>query len=174
MSRKVFRILLVLSAAATIAICAVMNLWLIPAIEHSTEGIRCFDMNFAYTPETARQFLSLLSNEGREMYLTRQLPLDFFYPVAYALCFSLIFRAAARKKTKLIILPVVLALLDYGENGCVLRMLTSPAFDDGLAVTASVFTSLKTVVMYVCFLLIVVMLIRYCLHRRKEKRNASA
>ena len=173
MTRKSIRWWLGISMAMTIVICAVMNFLLIPAIERSTEGIRCFDMNFAYSTETARHFLSLLSEQGRRVYLTRQLPLDFLYPVAYSVCFSLLIRATAQRKTKLVFLPVLLAVLDYGENLCVLRMLTQPSVGDRLIIAASVFTSAKTVMMYVCFVLIVVLLIRYVIHRRKEKASIA-
>ena len=38
-------VFLIVSAVLTAAICLVMNLLLIPAIERGT-GMRCFDMNF--------------------------------------------------------------------------------------------------------------------------------
>ena len=49
----------ILSGALTALISLVMNLVLIPKIEESTNGIRCFDMNFAYSFETAKEFLAL-------------------------------------------------------------------------------------------------------------------
>ena len=170
-NQKAVRWLFFISGALTLLICAVMNLWLIPAIESSTRGIRCFDMNLFYSPYTARQFLSYLSEEGRTVYLTRQLPLDFFYPVAYTTFFSLAIRFAARKKTALSFLPLLLAVFDYGENICILRMLTVQSFSDSLAVTGSVFTTAKNVAMYGCIILILVLLVRYLLIRRKERKS---
>ena len=173
MNWKALRPLLFISGALTLLICAVMNLWLIPAIENSTQGLRCFDMNLFYTPQQARQFLSLLSEEGKSLYLTRQLPLDFFYPVAYTAFFVLAIRFAARRHTKLIYLPFLLAVSDYGENICVLRMLKSDTFPDALAVTGSVFTATKTVLMYVCIITILMLLVRYGLTRRKERKSKT-
>lgn len=170
-NRKTFRLLFYISCALTVAICGVMNLWLIPAIESSTQGIRCFDMNFFYSPQTARQFLALLTEEGRTVYLTRQLPLDFFYPVAYTTFFALIIRFSMRRSTKLAYLPVLLAILDYGENICILRMLKATEISDALAVTGSVFTTAKNVVMFVCLVLILILLVRYVILRKKEKQK---
>lgn len=171
MNRKTFRLLYYVSGALTLGICGVMNLWLIPAIESSTQGIRCFDMQFFYSPETARQFLSLLSEEGRNVYLTRQLPLDFFYPVAYTTFFVLLIRWGIRRSTKLAYLPVLLAVLDYGENICILRMLKAAEVSDALAMTGSLFTCAKNVVMLICIILILVLLVRYCIRRRKDKKT---
>lgn len=170
MNWKTFRLLFYVSGALTLLICCVMNLWLIPAIESSTQGIRCFDMNFFYSPETARQFLTYLSEEGRSVYLTRQLPLDFFYPVAYTTFFVLLIRWGLRRSTKLAYLPVLLAILDYGENICVLRMLNASEVSDALATTGAVFTCAKNVVMFVCIILTLILLVRYGIQRQKDKK----
>lgn len=170
MNRKTFRLLYYVSGALTLGICGVMNLWLIPAIESTTQGIRCFDMQFFYSPQMARQFLSLLSEEGRNVYLTRQLPLDFFYPVAYTTFFVLLIRWGLRRSTKLAYLPVLLAVLDYGENICVLRMLKASEVSDALVVTGAVFTCSKNIVMFVCISLILILLVRHFIRRRKEKK----
>ena len=82
--KKNQKTLLWISGGLTAAICLVMNLALIPMIEKNTAGLRCFDMNsFGYTFEQAKQFLTLLDDHARSIYLHVQLPLDFFYPVAY-------------------------------------------------------------------------------------------
>ncbi|MGN0443889.1 MAG: hypothetical protein ACI4F5_04650, partial [Acutalibacteraceae bacterium] len=81
---------LIVSGALTVIICCVMNFCLIPIIESPTEGIRMFDMNsFGYSYETAKKFVSLLSAEGLDTYLHKQLPLDFIYPAVYSVFFSL-------------------------------------------------------------------------------------
>ena len=53
-NRKAVTAALVVSGVLTVVICAVMNFYLIPQIEASTQGIRCFDMSaFGYTFEQA-------------------------------------------------------------------------------------------------------------------------
>ena len=165
-NKKTVTILLIISGALTLAICAVMNLYLIPAIESSTQGIRCFDMNFGYSYETAARFVSLLSEEGRGIYLTRQLPLDFFYPVAYGVFFALLLAKLSGKKA-LAVLPVLLALCDYCENVCVYKMLTLDPLPRTLVSVASVATVAKTILMYLCFLLILALLIKRFITKKK-------
>ena len=168
-NKKTVTILLIVSGVLTLGVCAVMNLYLIPAIESSTQGIRCFDMNFGYSYEKASQFLSLLSEEGRRLYLTRQLPLDFFYPVAYGLFFALLLKVLTGKNTKLMALPVLLAVFDYAENICVCRMLKADPLPSALVAVSSAATILKTVLMYLCILLILILLIRRIVAAKKRR-----
>ena len=170
---KVFRILLWCSGAATAAICAVMNLFLLPSIEKTTEGIRCFDMNFGYDHATAARFLELLSPEGRNVYLTRQLPLDFLYPVAYCLFFSLLLVALTKKRTPLIALPVALAGFDYTENVCILLMLRSTELSPSLVSFASAVTMIKTVLLYAVILLILILIVVYFVKRKKTDNKSE-
>ena len=165
---KAQKILLYVSGALTGIICVVMNAVLIPKIESSTEGIRCFDMNFAYSYETAQKFLSLLSEEGKRIYLTVQLPLDFIYPIAYCIFFVLLIIALQKKKTALIALPLVLTFCDYCENICTILMLKADTLSPSLVTAASIFTSAKTVLMYLVFLVIIVLIVIRVKNRKKE------
>ena len=168
--KKIIIPLLVISGVLTLGICAVMNLYFIPNIESTTQGVRCFDMAFGYSYESAVRFLSLLSDEGRSTYLTRQLPLDFFYPVAYGLFFSLLLFLLAKKPVKLLVCPFLLVLSDYGENICIVRMLRAQALTDSLVTVASCFTVMKTVMMYVTILLILGLLTRMIIKKRKQRK----
>lgn len=161
---------LIVSGILTVVICAVMNLIFIPQIESTTQGVRCFDMNFGYTYETAQKFISLLSEEGKNVYLTRQLPLDFFYPLAYGTFFSLLIVTLTKKKSRLIILPVFLMAADYCENVCVILMLKSEALTKAVVGAASTATIVKTILMYLCFILIIVLLIRRIVHNKKHSK----
>ncbi len=78
--KKIENYLFILSAILTVLICVIMNLFFIPSIERNVDGIRMFDMNtLGYTFEQARQFVASLQPDARDIYLTRQLPLDLFY-----------------------------------------------------------------------------------------------
>ena len=161
----------------TAAICLAMNFYLIPQIEAETNGIRCFDMNFGYTPETARLFLSLIGEKGRFIYLHRQLPLDFVYPVFYTLLFvSLICHLCKNKKLlkAFLVLPLLLALADYAENIMSVIMLKSGVPSDAFARAASCITAVKTVLMYLIILIIIILLVKHLISRKGEKKNADA
>ena len=158
-----------ISGVVTAVICAVMNFVLLPKIEATTEGIRCFDMNFGYTVDTARKFLSLLSEEGKALYLNVQLPLDFIYPIAYCIFFSLLLISLSRGKKALASVPVVLAVFDYTENICSIITLKSGAPADSLIRFASAVTSVKTVLMYCAFLMIIICIIYYFKNKKKNE-----
>ena len=115
--KKNQKTLLWISGGLTAAICLEMNLVLIPMIEKNTAGLRCFDMNsFGYTFEQAKQFLSLLDNDARNIYLHVQLPLDFCYPVAYTAFFMLAITALRGKASPLLALPGALAVVRPAFN----------------------------------------------------------
>ena len=167
MKNKTSKILLIVSGAMTAAICLIMNFVLIPKIEATTNGIRCFDMNFAYSYETARKFLSLLSEEGRNVYLNIQLPLDFIYPIAYCIFFVLLILKLTEKKW-LCALPIVLGILDYTENICTVIMLKKGTPEKALVQFASFTTSAKTIMLYLIILIIIVMIIVNIIRKKKN------
>ena len=165
---KAGKALLIISGALTAVICLVMNIVLIPQIESTTNGIRCFDMNFGYSFDTAKEFLSLLGEEGRQLYLGVQLPLDFVYPIAYCVFFSLLIVLLTKKTSVLLLFPVTLAAFDYAENICSIVMLRSGELSRTTALVGSACTSLKTILMYAVFLIIIICLIAYFINKKKK------
>ena len=109
MKRKTAIIIAAVSGTLTVLITLVMDFVLFPKIEATTEGIKSFDLNsFGYTFEQAQKYLSLLSDEGRKLYLNVQLPLDFVYPVVYTVFFiSMLYLFSKSIKTT-IIFPILL------------------------------------------------------------------
>ena len=168
-TNKKIKTLLWLSGGLTALICIVMNLVLIPIIEKNTEGLRCFDMNsLGYTFDQAKQFLSLVGEQGRNVYLHIQLPLDFFYPVAYTAFFMLALRALRGKNTPLFALPAALAVCDCTENVCSIIMLKKMEATPALAGFASAVTVLKSALMTATFILLAVLLIVWIVKRKKK------
>lgn len=167
--KKQLRIALIVSGALTAAICAVMNFMLIPQIETAAGGLRCFDMRFGYGSEEAKAFLYTLSAQGRDVYLHRQLPLDFIYPLAYGAFFMLAFYALQKRKTPLLALPALLAAADYVENICILLMLRATEPAKALVAAGSAATVTKTVLMYLCFAVLLALLVRAAVEKRKRR-----
>lgn len=159
-----------ISGALAVVICAVMNCYLIPQIEASTQGIRCFDMNATgYTFEQAQRFLTLLSDEGRDVYLHSQLPLDFVYPVAYGVFFVLLIAALCGKFSVVCFFPILLAVCDYCENICTIQMLRAESLSQSLASFASFMTVCKSALMYVTFAVIVLLMILKIRKKGKDR-----
>lgn len=170
---KSLKTALIVSGAVTALICGVMNLWLLPAIEATTEGLRCFDMNsFGYTAGQAQRFLSLLSERGRDLYLRVQLPLDFIYPIAYGAFFMLAIRALKGKRSAWFALPAALAAADYTENVCSVIMLQKMEAAPALARFASAVTVLKSGLMAAAFLLLAVLLVIWLVKKKRRPKNA--
>ncbi|MBQ6268329.1 MAG: hypothetical protein IJK64_11235 [Clostridia bacterium] len=162
------------SAVLTAGICLVMNLWLLPSIEATTDGIRCFDMNFGYDYATAQRFLSLLSPEGKALYLHAQLPLDFVYPLAYGCCFCCLFFYLTGRFSALQLLPLLLMAFDYAENICTILMLRAASLSPALAATASALTVIKTLLLYVNAALLLICAVRYFLKKRRTRADKRA
>lgn len=159
---------LIVSGALTAIICCVMNFYLIPIIESTTEGIRMFDMNpFGYSYETAKKFVSLLSAEGLDIYLHKQLPLDFIYPAVYSAFFSLAIMKLKGKKF-LTAFPIALAVCDYAENILTEIMLRTD-FSEKTAHIASIITVCKSALMYAVFMIIITLVVLRAVRAKKRK-----
>ncbi len=164
--RKKGTVLTAASGALTVIICAVMNLITIPHIESVTQGIRCFDMNPGYTYEAAEKFISLLG-DMRDYYLHVQLPLDFVYPVVYTVFFILLLVMLTGRFMPLCLLPLALAAFDFTENILTIVMLKSAVLSRGVVAFASAVTSIKTILMYSVFAIIIVCISFRIVKRRK-------
>lgn len=163
--------IIIISGAITAIICLVMNIILIPKIQSCADSIPIFDMNFNYSYDTAIAFLEALSKEGRELYLNVQLPLDFVYPCAYCIFFSLLLFSLSRGKKLLIAAPVLLAISDYIENICSVIMLKASKPNASLISFASTVTVIKTLLMYGVFIMIIAFIIYYFATKKKHQSD---
>ena len=164
---KTRKTVLFVSGVLTAAICLAMNLFLLPHIEAATNGIRCFAMFFNYDYKTAKQFIAYLGDDLKAFYLHVQLPLDFVYPLAYTTFFVLLINTLTQKKSKLIVLPLALAVCDYGENIGIILMLTAAELNPTTVAIANVFTMVKTVLLYVTILLILALIIKRIIDKKR-------
>jgi len=106
--------------------------------------------------------LEELGNEGRQFYLSRQLPLDFIYPGLFAVSYTLLliwlFSKSFKGTSKIFYLafvPALGGLFDYLENIYIIRMINAfPDLSARLVQTTSTFTMLKSVFTTVFFLLL--------------------
>ncbi len=154
----------------TLTVTATMNAVLLPAITAEAGGLPCFDMRMlGYGEQEVAAFLSALSARGRDLYLHAQLPLDFVYPVLYTLLFCALLTALRDKATKLLALPLLLAVFDYGENVCLVRLLSAGVTAVPVSL-ASTFTVVKSLLMVAVFALILVLFCLRLAGKRKKKR----
>lgn len=165
------KVTLWISGVLTALICLIMNLFLIPSIEQAAGGLKCFDMRFGYSYNEALAFINDLTDGGKSIYLTRQLPLDFVYPVAYGVFFIRMIVFLLRKKNALCIVPALLMIADYTENIGVILMLKAMTPSTVLVTVASAATICKTILMYSCFLTLAVLIIRRVTEKKRKSSN---
>ena len=118
----------------------------------AVSGHRPFDMRpLGYTYSDADQLLAGLGPNGRAYYLTRQIPLDLFYPALLALTLVstlrwLEQRLPHRRWVRIgITTAIAAAAFDYAENlGVVAMILTWPDLPSYLVGCASIATTAKS------------------------------
>ncbi len=169
-SNKHLTKLIAVSGVLTFIIMGVMNFIFIPAIESTTQGLRCFDMNsFGYTYAQAREFVFLLTPKGRNIYLHFQLPLDFIFPIVYLLFFCSLFKKLGKGKALFYAFPVLLAIFDYFENICTIFMLTCADFGRELVMSAGTATRIKSVLMVFCIFILTIFIIEALIKKHRNK-----
>ena len=157
-----------------------MLLYTIPQVSAYAPGINLFDLSpTGYSFEYANKLLDTLGSDGRELYLYRQLPLDFIYPGLFAgscsLLLSWLFLKTQKTNSKLFYcsyIPVAAGLFDYFENVFIVSILTSyPNVSEVSISFASSMTIAKSVLTTAFF---GVLLIGVILNlKKKEKLQTS-
>ena len=109
-------------------------LWVtIPAVLTLAPDMALFDMSPAgYSVEYASELLGAIGAEGRQLYLTRQLPVDFIYPglfaIGYTLLLTWLFKKGFAQDSSIfyvVFVPMLAGLFDYFENIGIILMLNS-------------------------------------------------
>lgn len=138
----------------TMSIYLTMIFYSIPLLQNFLLDLALFDLApFGYSYDDAISLLDTLGTEGRSIYLTVQLPLDFLYPGLFAITYSLLLIWLMNKTgvadTKIIymsLVPIFAGVFDYLENIFIIIMIYS--FPDVLPITvelASIATILKSI-----------------------------
>ena len=143
----------------------IMLLYTIPQVSEYAPGINLFDLSLTgYSFEYAIKLLDTLGSEGRELYLYRQLPLDFIYPGLFAVSCSLLlswlFQKTHETNSRLFYfcyIPVAAGLFDYLENIFIASILTSyPNVSEVSIFLASSMTIAKSVLTTAFFVLLII------------------
>ena len=156
----------------------IMLLYTIPQVSAYAPGINLFDLSpTGYSFEYAIKLLDTLGSDGRELYLYRQLPLDFIYPGLFAVSCSLLlswlFLTTQKTNSKLFYfcyIPVAAGLFDYFENIFIVSILTSyPNVSEVSILFASTMTIVKSVLTTAFFVLLITVVILNL--KKKWKRS---
>lgn len=162
--------------AATIIYLLMISITL-PHIEDISGGVP-FDMRpFGYDRSAAVELLNALGEDGRNYYLTRQIPLDMMYPALLALTLAslIMWFGLSGAKTGLVQIGIALsvgaALFDYAENlGVSIMILKWPNLPHMLVQASSLATISKSCLTVAALVMVLVSgAIR--LHQRSQSRK---
>ena len=158
------KVILVLFAL-TMAVYLTMLSYSIPAVMAFAPEIPIFDLSpLGYSFNYANELLDTLGAEGRKLYLSTQLPLDFIYPGLFSITYSLLlvwlFGKTFNANSKiyyLALVPFLAGIFDYVENVFIIKMINSfPDLQVNTVKIASTFSILKSSFTTVFFILLIV------------------
>jgi len=153
----------------------------IPKTMEFSNGMKLLDMMpSGYDLNYVSELFSSLGENGRETYLTSQIPVDMIYPLLFGLSYCLLLGYFLKKLNKLnspylylCLLPVIAGISDYLENIGIITMLNNyPDLTETMVNTTNTFTVLKSISTSVFFIALIVILI--ILGIKFVKRNKTS
>jgi hypothetical protein len=171
------RLILVLFAL-TMTVYSAMLLYSIPSVSVFAPELPLFDLSPAgYSFNYANELLTQLGEEGRNLYLSTQLPLDFIYPGLFAVTYSLLlvwlFGKTFNVNSKVYyfaLVPFLAGVFDYVENLFIIKMISSfPELQVNVVKVASTFTILKSSFSMFFFILLTVGFALLCKQKLSSK-----
>lgn len=164
----------------TMAVYMAMLSYSIPAVSAFAPDLPIFDLSpTGYSFGYANELLDALGVEGRDLYLSIQLPLDFIYPGLFSVTYSLLlvwlFGKTFNVDSKIFycaFVPFLAGIFDYIENVFIIKMINS--FPDLHVITvkiASTFTILKSSFTIGFFVLLIVALVLLSKRKLEKFRN---
>lgn len=140
----------------------------IPMVMSYSGGLKILDMMpMGYDSSYVKSFFDALGEEGRNLYLYRQIPLDMLFPGLMGITFSLIIAYILRYINKLgslwfylALLPLLAGIFDYCENiGFITMLLNYPDIPEGLVVVSNIFSVLKSSVSTLFYTALLILMI---------------
>ncbi len=157
----------IISFIVTYTVYAIMIFYTIPALLIYSKGIILPDMMpLGYNAEHIHNLLTELGEEGRTYYLTHQLPIDFIYPLLFALSGYLClvyFQYKLHLKNAIwsviVFLPVIAGTADYIENFGIIYFLNAfPDVQDGTVNVNSVISIIKSMTTTLYFITLIILI----------------
>lgn len=160
------KIVLVLFVLTNLVYAVILGYSIPLVLSFSPESV-LFDMSpTGYSYAEAIGLLKSLGPEGRDLYLTVQLPIDLVYPIMFAVSYSLmitwILKQFLPMQSRLFLvafIPVLVGLFDYLENAGIALMLTAfPNVSENIVTGASSLTILKSGLTTLFFVILIIAL----------------
>ena len=150
----------------------------IPKTVAFSGGMKLLDMMpQGYDFEYVNELFSKLGEEGREVYLYNQIPIDMIYPLLFGITYCLLIAYFLKKLDKLntsffylCLVPLVAGITDYLENFGIINMLnTYPDLSRTQVSITNTFTVIKSLSTTSFFLILIGIIITVGFKRLKWK-----
>lgn len=155
----------------------------IPKTMGFSNGMKLLDMlPTGYNRDYVIELFRTLGENGREIYLTNQLPVDMIYPLLFGITYSFLLAYFLKKLNKLkspftylCLLPIIAGIADYSENIGIITMLYSyPDLSEVAVKTTNSFSLIKSISTSVFFIVLIIILIMLgfkTINRKKTSAN---
>lgn len=140
----------------------------IPLTMNFSNGMDLLDMiPTGYDMNYVSELFTSLGEEGRQTYLTNQIPVDMIYPLLFGLSYCLLLAYFLKKLNKLIapytylcLLPILAGIADYLENFGIITLLKSyPELTETAVKTTNSFSLIKSISTSAYFIVLIIVLI---------------
>ena len=127
-------------------------------------GMKLLDMMpMGYDIEYVKSLFETLGEKGRNVYLSRQIPVDMIYPFLFGISYSLLIAYFLKKidKLKSVLfflcwLPIIAGIADYLENFGIILMLNSyPNIGSNSVILTNLFTLIKSMITTLYFIALI-------------------
>jgi len=154
----------------------------IPNVMAYAGGMKLLDMMpLGYNMAYVDTLFGSLDQAGRHAYSYLQIPLDMFYPLLFAISFSLMLAYFSNKlnllKTPFLygcLLPLVAGAADYAENIGIIALLTNyPQLSKNTVIITNSFSILKSACTTLCFMVLIVLLLAVGMKSLKKRYALS-
>jgi len=155
----------------------------IPKTMKYANGMKLLDMMpTGYDTAYIKSLFEALGEEGRQVYLYNQLPVDMIYPFLFGVSYCLLIGYFLKKINKLnsvffylCFLPVIVGVADYSENLGIISMLYSyPVLSQPIMDSTNIFSIIKSMTTTIYFISLIIILIIFgikLMGKRKQSVN---
>jgi len=162
-------------------IYAIMLIVTIPKTMAFSNGMKLLDMMpMGYDSEYINSLFEALGENGRQVYLYSQLPVDMIYPFFFGIGYCLLIGYFLKKLNKsnsvffyLCFLPIIAGIADYLENIGIITMLNDyPNLSQTSMDVTSIFSVVKSMTTTVFFVALIITLVMLGIKTMKKRKTS--
>ncbi len=135
-----------------------------------------YDLNYV------NELFTTLGENGRLIYLTKQIPVDMIYPLLFGLSYCLLLGYFLKKLktfyspyTYLCLIPIIAGIADYLENLGIITMLNNyPELKETIVYATNMFSVIKSISTSIFFIALIIVLITLGVKLLKINTSANS